>query len=165
MKMIKLRLLENKDVPFMLEWMADKDITCFFQNEFEKMNKKNVYEFIKKSFTDVNKHFAIIDDEDEYLGTISLKNISFKNKNAEYAIVTRKSTWGKGISNVATKEILKYAFEDLKLHKVYLNVLSNNYRAIKFYEKMGFNYEGEFKHHIKLDNKYEDLKWFGIINE
>ena len=42
------------------------------------------------------------DQDDEYLGTISLKNIDLKNKNAEYAISTRKKARGTGANQQAT---------------------------------------------------------------
>ena len=71
-------------------------------------------------------HFAIVDDKnDEYLGTISLKHIDYKNHNAEYAISTRKKVRGSGIAQKSTELILDYAFNNLDLHKVYLNVLSS----------------------------------------
>ena len=75
----------------------------------------------------------------------------------------RKCAIGKGIAKYATEEILNIAFNDLNLNKVYLNVLSSNIRAIKFYEKFGFSFEGEFKEHLRNKEKWESLKWFSIV--
>lgn len=150
----------------MIEWMHDEEILSLFQNDFSKMTEEDVRNFIMFSFTKENQHFAIVDNEnDEYLGTISLKNINIKNRNAEFAICTRKKIRGCGVNNIAVKLLINYAFNNLKLHKIYLNVLSSNLRAKKFYEKMDFKYEGTFKNHIYIQGKYEDLEWYGIINE
>ena len=163
--MIKLRKLEKKDIPFMLEWMHDIENEKIFQNDFYSMNEKKCEEFIKNSFTTDNQHFAIVNDlDDEYLGTISLKNINYKNMNAEYAISTRKKIRGTGCALSATKTIIKYGFDELRLNKIYLNVLTSNERAKCFYKKVGFQYEGTFKKHILINNKYEDLEWYGIID-
>lgn len=163
---MKLRNLEEKDLALMLEWMKDSTLTCFFTFKSDDIKEKDVLNFIKKSKKDLkNKHYAIVNENDEYLGTISLKNIDFNNKNAEYAISLRKSAIGKGIAFFATKSILNIAFGELNLNKVYLNVLSDNIRAIKFYEKFGFIYEGEFINHIIINNQYRSLKWYSIFNE
>lgn len=162
--MIILRKLEEKDIPFMLEWMHDEESKSIFQNDFSLINASKAKEFVLYSFDEKNQHFAIVDDkDDEYLGTISLKNIDLKNKNAEYAISTRKKARGTGCNYEATQLIIKYAFEQLYLHKVYLNVLSSNKRAIAFYKKNGFIYEGTFKNHLYVNNEYQDLEWYGII--
>ena len=157
-----LRKLEQKDVPYMMEWMQDPAVTCNFRVNFGAMTEKDVIEFVNNSFTDENKNFAIVDEHDEYMGTISLKHISDTDKNAEYAIVTRRKAHGTGLAYEATKEIIKYAFEELGLHRVYLNVLEENKRANRFYEKAGFTYEGKFKDHLFLDNTYKNLNWYGI---
>lgn len=164
--MKNLRKLELKDIPFMLEWMCDDECKNIFQKDFNSIREEQLKDFIENSFSSCNQNFAIIDEEDnEYLGTISLKNIDYKNRNAEYAISTRKKCRGTGINTEATKQLLNYAFNELHLNKVYLNVLSNNIRAISFYKKIGFKYEGTAKSHILINNNYMDLEWYGIINE
>lgn len=160
-----LRRLEKKDAPFMLEWMHDATINCNFQYPFGEMSMEKVIAFIESSLDEENKHFAIVDENDEYLGTISLKHISKKDRNAEYAIVTRKNAQGTGVAMVATQELLKYAFEELKLHKVYLNVLSENVRAQRFYEKCGFVQEGIAKDVVRIKDKYKSLVWYGIFED
>lgn len=161
-----IRRLEHKDAEFMLEWMHDKvDIRKAFRFPFEESTMESVTKFIDDSFSDVSRHFAIVNEADEYLGTVSLKNISYEDKSAEYAIVVRKAVRGTGVAKLATEEVLGYAFHTLGLHRVYLNVLEKNVRARHFYEKCGFVYEGTSKDAILLDGEYESLAWYGIIND
>ena len=158
-----LRRLERKDAPLMLEWMHDSEINCHFQIDFKSSTMESVVRFIDESYNDESQNFALVDENDEYLGTISLKNISCKNQNAEYSIVTRKKAHGTGAAMQATRELLKYAFEELGLHKVYLNVLEENVRAQKLYEKCGFVYEGTSPDAVRINGVYKTLKWYGII--
>lgn len=148
----------------MLEWMHDSEINCNFQADFASSTIESVVSFINNSFSDENQNFAFVDEQDEYLGTISLKHISRKNSNAEYAIVTRKRAQGTGAAMRATQELLQYAFEELKLHKVYLNVLEENIRAQRLYEKCGFVCEGRAVDLVKIKGEYRTLKWYGIID-
>lgn len=159
-----LRRLKEIDASRMLKWMHDPNINCNFRFDFSKMTLDNVKDFIYNSFDEKNQHFAIIDEQNEYIGTISLKNINKIDNNAEYAIVTMAEAHGKGYAFQASKEILKYAFNELKLHKIYLNVLEENVRANKFYEKCGFRYEGMSKELLYINGKYHNVNWYAIEN-
>ncbi len=157
-----LRRLERKDAPLMLEWMHDSGINCHFQTDFKSSTMESVVRFIDESYNDESQNFAFVDENDEYLGTISLKNISCRNRNAEYSIVTRKKAHGTGAAMQATRELLKYAFEELGLHKVYLNVLEENVRAQKLYEKCGFVYEGTSPDAVRINGVYKTLSLIHI---
>ena len=108
-------------------------------------------------------HFAIVNENDEYFGTVSLKNIDLISKTAEYAIVLRKKAQRKGIGLIATGLILKKAFCEYDLHRVYLSVLSNNKPALSLYERSGFVYEGEFREHFRIEGDYLNWKWYGML--
>lgn len=166
---IFIRELKETDAPYMLEWMHDQDIQKCFQKNMMSKSIEDVCKFCISSKIPVhpkqfdNLHFAITDDSDEYLGTISLKNIDFINSCAEYAISLRKKAQGKGIAYKATEMILQKAFYEYDLHRVYLNVLSDNTNAIKLYEKIGFDFEGEFRDHLLVNGEYKNLKWYGLL--
>ena len=162
---IRLRRLEEKDIPGMLEWMHDPEITRWFRFNADAMNEEKAKAFILSSFDETNRHYAVTDDTDEYLGTISLKEIDRKNSHAMYAISMRACAGGTGAALEATKQLLEIAFDELGLERVYLNVLANNERAKKFYQKAGFRYEGRFQKHLKLHGEWYDWDWFGILKE
>lgn len=166
---IRLRTLERKDCDGMIEWMHDEEIARSFQKNMKDKTRADVLNFIASAksipLDGEDMHYAIVDEADEYLGTISLKSINLKDGNAEYAISTRKKVWGKGVAQKATKELLNIAFKELNLEKVYLNVLSDNVRAIRLYEKCGFQPEGEFRNHLYLEGKYKNLKWYAILRK
>lgn len=167
--MIRLREIQEKDAPYMLEWMHDPAI----QENFKKNMLSATLEDVKAFCTEAkipseikngdNLHFAIVDEADEYLGTISLKDISVDNGSAEYAIATRTKVHGRGIASEATNLLLKKAFREYNLHRVYLNVLAENTAAIRLYERCGFTFEGEFREHLKMRGKYMNWKWYGIL--
>lgn len=166
---MKLRRLEKKDAEGMLEWMKDPEIQKAFRFHAEQNDMQSVLTFIGNANIQLvdgkDLHYAITDERDEYLGTISLKNIDMKDKKAEYAISLRRGAQGKGIAFAATEEILKLAFESYKLERVYLNVLADNERAICLYERVGFVYEGAFRKHLFLRGEYKTLKWYSMLKE
>lgn len=162
-----IRKLEMKDLNPMREWMQDNSVTANLQADFNTFTEEKVRNFIQsameQNFESENLHYAIVDENDEYMGTISLKNINRRDKNAEYAIVTRSIAHGKGYAMTATKEILALGFEELGLEKIYLYVSVNNVGANKFYRKCGFVEEGVFRKHILINGVLEDIRWFSAL--
>lgn len=147
----------------MYEWMTDPEITCFFRFDADKVTREGCEAFIRASGQALNTvHFAITDDTDEYLGTISLKEIDLKTRQAEYAISTRKKAHGTGAALEATKRLLSYAFEDLSLERVYLNVLAENVRANAFYRKVGFQLIRTEENALELRGISKDLNWYEL---
>ncbi len=170
--MIKLRELSENDAPLMLEWMHDPDIQKGFKKPMMKATMEDALAFIRKSkipnqlATGDSVHFAVVNcDDNQYLGTVSLKNLDFENGNAEYAIIIRKNVQGLGIAHSATELILKKAFLEIGLNRVYLSVYSNNDSAIKLYERCGFVYEGEFREHFCIGGERVGWKWYGLLKE
>jgi diamine N-acetyltransferase len=71
---ISLRQLEEKDCDYILEWMNDKEITSNLKLSDLHIQRNDILNFIENSINDSsNKHFALVFEDDEYLGTISLK--------------------------------------------------------------------------------------------
>jgi RimJ/RimL family protein N-acetyltransferase len=164
--MIKLRNLQISDSVYILDMMQDSEISNNYIFNRLPNSLCNIENFIRESWdSKTNRHFAIEDDNGEYCGTISLKNINHIDQNAEYAVIIRKKYWGTEISKESTLLIIKYAFNSLNLKKIYLNVISTNKRAIGFYTKMGFKYEASFKKHIFLNGEFNDLVWYSVFIE
>lgn len=134
---MRLRMLQEKDAPFMLEWMHDMSVVGALKADFAKKTIADCEAFIGEAQnTQKNLHLAVVSDEDEYQGTVSLKHID--GAGAEFAIAMRKGAMGAGYSKYAMREILKIAFEKLELHRVFWCVSHKNERAIRFYDKNGY---------------------------
>lgn len=170
--MIHLRELRSQDAYLMLKCLHDPDIQKSFRKRMSDYTLDDCITFIRNSHisnnltTGISLHFAIVDTPgNEYLGTVSLKNLDLENSTAEYAILTRKEVHGRGIAFEATKRILEKAFYEFGLRRVYLCVYSNNSDALKLYEKCGFQFEGSFRKHFVIAGEYVDWLWYGILRE
>lgn len=134
---MNLRKLELKDAPLMFEWMHDKSVVEDLRTNFLTKTMEDCENFIKSSWDDkYNWNVAIVDEEDTYMGTVSLKNI--KETSAEFGITIRACAMGKGYSIQAMKEVLRIGFEERGLERIYWCVSPDNKRAVRFYDKNGF---------------------------
>ncbi len=170
--MIKLRELRKDDAKPMLSWMHDPVSQRGFQRDILNAGLSDTEEFCQNAklpehiSEGVSCHFAIADDDsDEYFGTVSIKDISLRHSHGEYAIALCPKARGRGIAKEATMLLLKKAFFEYGLNRVFLSVLPDNEAAIRLYEKCGFKYEGSFRKHIKRGDEFLDWKWYGILKE
>ena len=134
---MNIRKLEFKDAKFMLEWMHDKTVVKDLAGNFLAKSLDDCESFIAASQdTSTNMHWAIVDSTDEYMGTVSLKHVT--EKNAEFAITIRKSAMGQGYSKYAMNRVIQIGIEELGLNEIYWCVSPINARAVKFYDKNGY---------------------------
>ena len=161
---MKLRPLEIKDAEGMLEWMHDSNVCEFMQRDFASMTIENCKSFIGSSRdTSEDLHMAAADDNDEYMGTVSLKHIDTENKTAEFAITFRRCAMGTGISAFAMKEIIKKGLSELGLESIIWCVSRKNLRANRFYEKNGYRkIESVPEKYKQLYPDWEDMNWFEV---
>jgi len=61
------------------------------------------------------------------------------------------------VGTATAKLMLRYCFEEEGLHKVFLRVISDNFGAIRSYEKAGFTREAYLKDEVFVDGEYLDI--------
>jgi ribosomal protein S18 acetylase RimI-like enzyme len=88
---------------------------------------------------------VVVDSQDNVVGFASLKIKKRLNNggfSAELSIVIDEAHRGKGLGSKLMESLLKMAQQE-KVHEIFLTVLSDNFRAIRLYEKYGFKSVGE----------------------
>lgn len=71
--------------------------------------------------------------------------------------------WGYGYATEAAREVLRYGFEDLRLHRVYAAHFGNNPASGKVLRKIGMSYEGTRREHHRKYGDYEHRVKYGLI--
>ena len=131
---MKLRALEQRDAPLMLEWMHDASVVCHLGTNFMEKTLEDCCGFIRwANETQRDLHLAVADEQDTYMGTVSLKHIHAGT--AEFAITVRACAMGKGYSRFAMQRILEHGIRQLGLSAIYWCVSRSNARAVRFYDK------------------------------
>lgn len=161
MEQYYLRQLQKEDAMRMLEWLHDEGVTKYLRLNGKEMSLDDVKNFIADAADEtVDLHRAVASNEGLYCGTVSLKNIDTRVGEAEYAISLHPDAIGKGAARIATTDILDLAFGKLNLKRVYLNVIHENRRAIRFYERFGFSFWRSEP--ILIKGKPTILDWYEI---
>ena len=109
--------------------------------------------------------FAICNKEtDNHVGNISLQNISQKNKSAEFAIlIGEKDFMGTGIGKEAGQIILQYAFNVLKLHRIYCGTSEYNVAMQKLALHLNMIQEGISIDAMVKNGQYINIYKYAIV--
>ncbi|KAE9398100.1 acyl-CoA N-acyltransferase [Gymnopus androsaceus JB14] len=111
--------------------------------------------------------YAIIETKDshEFVGFISLWDAQTKNRDARLGMALLPSFWGRGYATELLRFVIDYAFRQLALHRITLNVFGNNTAAIRVYNKVGFIQEGVQRKANWGDGKWQDVIWMAVLDE
>lgn len=166
---IYLRALELSDVEKLIKWRNDLEVTSWLGGNTFFVSKLRENEWVKNAILNDDKDIRLaicLKNNNEYIGNINLTSINWINRSAEYSImIGDRNQWGKGLGKEATLLILKYAFEELNLNRVYLTVRADNEKAKSLYEKSGFTKEGILRKAIYKNSKFIDLIAMSILRD
>jgi len=99
------------------------------------------------------------------VGAILLHDFSWHNRRAMLTITISPEFQGMGFGYESSKLLINYAFNNLQIHKICLEVYAFNKKAMAMYKKLGFKIEGRFKKHSFKDGKYVDLIFMSLLNK
>ena len=167
---VRLRAVAKDDLPRFVEWFSDPDVRRFldmylpfslaqeerwFEDLLERMERREVVMLTIEA-----------KDHDAQIGNISLFDINWKDRHAELGItIGDKDYWSQGYGTDAIRTILELAFDQMNLHRVVLRVHADNARAIRAYEKVGFQHEGDLRESVFRDGIYYDMVLMGILDK
>jgi RimJ/RimL family protein N-acetyltransferase len=126
----------DKDADLMAKWNLDSEYSRLLGAEPAYMwTPKQIKEWMEK---EKDVYFFIIQNlaDDKPIGLVDLSGFNWSARHAWVGIgLGEREFWGKGYGSDAMRVLLRYAFEELNLNRVNLNVFEYNERAIKSYLK------------------------------
>jgi RimJ/RimL family protein N-acetyltransferase len=163
-KLIKLTTPRAEDVPIMAAWEED---SVYLRNlDTDIAYPRSVAQLEEESNrSSGSKYFRLRTIEDDALiGFVVIHSIEWNNRAGLLAIgIGDQTNQNKGYGSEALQLILRYAFHELNLNRVGLDVIGYNERAIRAYEKAGFVVEGRVRSAVYRDGEYSDRMNMGIL--
>jgi RimJ/RimL family protein N-acetyltransferase len=163
---IVLRAIEPSDVKQLWGWTRDDDTMRLRDYPAPPVSyAETIREYQENLGRDSGSlRLAVTTYEGRLIGEIALKNIDHRIGDAELTIaIGDKSYWGRGYGTDASRTLIRYAFEQLNLRRLTLYVHDFNARAIRVYEKCGFEREGILREAEYMDGAYSDLVVMGLL--
>jgi ribosomal-protein-alanine N-acetyltransferase len=122
---------------------------------------------LEASVSDRGFAFGIFEkDTDEMVGRIALSNVSrgaWQNATVGYFI--DQAHQGRGYATEAVRWVLRWAFDELRLHRVQAGVMPRNVASARVLEKAGFRLEGRSPRYLCINGTWEDHDMYAVTIE
>jgi len=100
------------------------------------------------------------------IGTTGLHRIDHRNRNCGWGIwIGPPERWNQGFGTEACRLAVGYAFNQVAMEKVTLDVYEGNDGARRAYEKAGFAREGLLRRHLWLDGRLTDVEVMAVFRD
>jgi RimJ/RimL family protein N-acetyltransferase len=152
-----IRPMVREDVDKMAAWRPFTDPLNSLWNGLQHSSIENGLWFEAQANDDSRQWYAVEDLDGHLIGRLSLRQIS-RHKSARLGITLGADYVGQGYGTDALRTFLAYYFWELGFETLYLNVAAPNKRAIRCYEKCGFEYIGSHYQGIDRDGRLAFLK-------
>jgi RimJ/RimL family protein N-acetyltransferase len=167
-KLVRLRPVASEDVERYVEWMNDPELIRNLGARYpvSRQFEEEWVEAATKRTSAPNLSLAIETLEGRHIGSIGLHNVHPEDRNASLGImIGARDCWSQGYGSDALRALLRFAFDEMNLHRVYLEVFADNERAIVSYKKCGFVEEGRQRQHHFRRGAYRDSLIMGCLRE
>jgi RimJ/RimL family protein N-acetyltransferase len=110
-------------------------------------------------------HLRTLEDE-RLIGFVAIHSIEWNNQAGLLSIGIGDAEYrGRGYGSDALRLALRYAFDELNLYRVGLDVIAGNAAAVRAYERAGFRREGAARGAVLRDGQRQDRLFMGILRE
>ncbi|QJD82656.1 GNAT family N-acetyltransferase [Cohnella herbarum] len=166
--LVMLREYRSEDLPWMRQWVNDREIVMHLSDIFlypHALESTEAYLDAMLDGSSDSRGFVIADPVTEaYIGQVNLDSIDWKNRVGKIGIVIGSTeNLGRGYGTEAMKLLIDFAFLEMNLNRLELEVYDFNERAIRSYLNCGFIQEGRQRERQYKNGKYSDVIQMGIL--
>jgi RimJ/RimL family protein N-acetyltransferase len=164
-KLVRLKAREPEEEPDAYRWFNDPDVTEFLTMRYPQSHRQE-REFLDRMSAPSYQEceFAIETFDGKYIGGCGLSGGRPENREATLGIaIGDKTYWGGGYGTDAMRVLCRFGFDMMNLHRIQLDVFSENLRAIHVYKKVGFQVEGTRREAFFQYGRYLDIVVMGLL--
>lgn len=148
---------------YLNEVAGETEYLGFGSGEFEK-DEKDEARFLEEKKESPNSLFLLALIEEEIVGELGYSGGSRlrTQHTGEMGVTVRKEHWGKGIASMLIDALIVWAERSAVVTKIDLLVRADNERAIRLYERKGFEREGRIRRTLRIRDAYHDALAMGL---
>jgi RimJ/RimL family protein N-acetyltransferase len=155
-----LRAFEREDAERCYRWMNDPNIVRTLKSRYP-MAFSNEMAWLDRAMepNSGERHFAIERKDDRvHIGNASIHDIDWISRTAAFGLFIGEPTaWNRGFGSDAIATLMRFAFDEMNLRKLRINVFDYNDRAKHVLESRGFVQEGRLRREFYREGSYHDI--------
>lgn len=168
-KQVMLARLRREDLPELTRYFQNLELTTYLAGSgasYSLEDEQAYFESVSRNSA-AQVTFGVYEcGSGRVIGGIDLRDINHRHGTAELGIsIHDPDCWSGGFGSEATRLMVQYGVFHLGLHNVFLKVFAFNTRAIRAYEKVGFEVCGRRTGTLRLGGERYDTVFMEITAE
>lgn len=159
------RKIKDSDLEMIMNWRMQPDITKYMFTDPQLTLEKQIQWYEKISKED-DSFYWIFEVNGLPVGLVSLVDWDKKNS-VIYGGGYIAEKKGRTLNNILdmNMNLYRYAFEELKINKAAIEIMSNNVSQVQWMKRIGAVQEGIARQAIKKNGQYYDLYLLSFLKE
>ncbi|MFZ0806627.1 MAG: GNAT family protein [Candidatus Sulfotelmatobacter sp.] len=160
---LTLRPYRESDIPELLPLIGTREVAATTLRIAHPYTEQDARGFLELARDPEKMWLAItLRTDGRQIGGIGLR-LDPTHHNAEIGYWLGVPYWGQGYATEAASEMLRYGFEDLKLHRIHASHFKHNPASGHILTKLGMRHEGCQREHLRKWDEFVDSELFGIL--
>ena len=163
-----LRAFEREDAERCYRWMNDPNIVRTLKSRYP-IAFSNEIEWLDRAMhaTSNERHFAIERKDDRsHIGNASIHGIDWVSRTSWFGLFIGEPTaWNRGFGGDAIGTLIRFAFDEMNLEKLRINVFDYNDRAKHVLEGHGFVVEGKLQRDFYREGTWHDIVIYSVFRD
>ncbi len=163
-----LRAFEREDAERCYRWMNDPNIVRTLKSRYP-MSFSSEMEWLEHAMnpTANERHFAIERRDDRtHIGNVSLHDIDWISRAAWFGLfIGEPAAWNRGFGSDAIATLMRFAFDEMNLVKLRIQVFDYNDRAKHVLQERGFVQEGTLERDFYREGNWHNLVIYSVFRE
>jgi RimJ/RimL family protein N-acetyltransferase len=153
------------DMPLLMRWGSDPDFRHYqWAQKPGPFEEKNARAWIERMSRPGDSACWVIEHDGQPIGFANYRDYHPKGQSADIGIgIGEPDLWGKHLGRDALETLVRYLFDELRLHRIGLSVVGFNDRAIWMYKAVGFEVEGIERDGVGTGDGFIDDVKMGIV--
>lgn len=162
---LKLRPYNESDIAELMPLIGTREVAATTGRIPYPYTEKDARQFIADCLSGSEVRLAVcLRTDNRMIGGIGLRRFE-QHDNAELGYWLGAAHWGKGYATEAAREMVRYGFEKLRLHRIFATYFVHNPASGRILVKLGMRHEGCQRQHIRKWDQFVDLELYGILRE
>jgi diamine N-acetyltransferase len=160
-----LWMLEKQDLGDHYRWANNDNFRRLLGGYPRPRATHDVEAWFQTAINDSSRDvFSIKTPAAKQVGWAQFTLLNYISGSADVGIVIDEEEWGKGYGHDALVALVRYAFEDLRLHRLGADILAINLPSKSLFEKVGFSSEGVRKEAYYTSGRFLDVECYGLLS-
>ena len=162
---LKLRPYSESDIPELLPLIGTREVAATTLRIPHPYTEQDGRAFLAMSGEPGKLWLAItLRADGRQIGGIGLR-MDEQHRHAELGYWLGVPYWGQGYATEASREMLRYGFEELRMYRIFASHFKHNPASGRVLQKLGMKYEGCQREHLQKWDQWVDSKLYGILRQ